>query len=105
MPTDRIKAFAYIALLRALLAWQTVTNRLRGLLLYDRRAATNYHEIGDRRTTPPIRARHLVAPVFTVQGLVLLYALIQGPKSIYLAGIGTIVIVGLVILPTVTRRV
>jgi len=104
MPTNRFTVKLYILTLRILLIWQKTTNRLRGLILHDRRAPVYYYEIGDRRTTAPIRARHLVAPVFTLQGLVLLYALISGPQSVYMAGIGTIFIVGLVILPTTRRK-
>jgi hypothetical protein len=92
------------AILRLLVVVETATNRLRGLLFRDRRTPVHYHEIGDRRITPPIRARHLVAPAVALQGLVLLYALTQGPQVVFLAGIGTFIVVGLVMLPTMLRK-
>jgi len=104
MFTDRIKAFAYIFLLRTLLVWQKTTNRLRGWLFRDRRAPVHYYEIGDRRVNAPIRARHLVAPVVALETLALLYALTLGPQVIYQAGIITFLLVGLVMLPTVLRK-
>jgi hypothetical protein len=92
------------AVIRSLELVESATNRLRGFVFRDRRAPVYYHEIGDRRTTAPIRARHLVAPAVALQTLLLLYALTHGPQSIFLAGIGTFVIVGLVMLPTTRRK-
>lgn len=93
------------ATLRLLVSVETATNRLRGFVFRDRRAPVHYYEIGDRRTTAPIRARHLVAPVVALEVLALAYALARGPQAIYPVGIFTFILVGLVMLPSVTRRV
>jgi len=103
MFSDRIIAQLYILTLRILLAWQTISNRLRGILLPDRRAPIQWHTVDDRRVTPPITPRQILPYATAAQMLAFILTFAAPTPAILQYFTANLLIVGLALLPLTLR--